>query len=192
MILDTARRLFAEQGYEKTSFRDIADKAQVSESSIFRAFRTKSQLFEEAILDPFDGFVTEFISKWRVEPTSFTNKEVITRFVTELYDLMNANRDLVRSLFSSTYSFSPAGSRGHDSFLSRELDVFAEFVQPQAAHRRVDGSDLWVTIRLVFGQVMSAVLFDAFLFPRDARHPSRERVIAELAALVRQGVERGR
>ncbi|WP_390407494.1 TetR/AcrR family transcriptional regulator [Lacticaseibacillus jixiensis] len=51
-VLNASLALFAEQGYDGTSTADIAQKAGVSEGTIFKRFRTKEGLLS-AILGPF-------------------------------------------------------------------------------------------------------------------------------------------
>lgn len=53
-ILLTARRLFSERGYEKTSLRDIATEARVDTALIRHYFGTKADLFRTTIGWPFD------------------------------------------------------------------------------------------------------------------------------------------
>jgi AcrR family transcriptional regulator len=53
-ILLTARRLFSQRGYDKTSLRDIAADAQVDTALIRHYFGTKSDLFRTAVGWPFD------------------------------------------------------------------------------------------------------------------------------------------
>lgn len=48
-ILSTARRVFAEVGYEKATIRGIAASAEVDKSSVIQYFGTKSNLFREAV-----------------------------------------------------------------------------------------------------------------------------------------------
>lgn len=53
-ILLTARRLFSQRGYDKTSLRDIAAEAQVDTALIRHYFGTKADLFRTTIGWPFD------------------------------------------------------------------------------------------------------------------------------------------
>lgn len=48
-ILETARRVFAEVGYERATIRGIAAAAEVDKSSINKYFGTKQGLFREAV-----------------------------------------------------------------------------------------------------------------------------------------------
>jgi AcrR family transcriptional regulator len=54
-VLAAAKRRFAEQGYEKTTLRDIARDAHVDPSMVLYLFGSKAELFRESlrlILDP--------------------------------------------------------------------------------------------------------------------------------------------
>jgi AcrR family transcriptional regulator len=48
-ILQTARRVFAEVGYERATIRGIAAAAGVDKSSVIQYFGTKEQLFRDAV-----------------------------------------------------------------------------------------------------------------------------------------------
>jgi AcrR family transcriptional regulator len=48
-ILDAARPVFAELGYERATIRGIAAAAEVDKSSVIQYFGTKQQLFREAV-----------------------------------------------------------------------------------------------------------------------------------------------
>jgi AcrR family transcriptional regulator len=62
LLLESARALFAERGYAGTSTREIARAASVTEPMIFRHFGSKAKLFEEAVLAPFNTFVSDYIA----------------------------------------------------------------------------------------------------------------------------------
>lgn len=49
-ILESAKMLFAERGYDGVSIRDIAEKARVSKANVFHHFGNKASLYE-AILE---------------------------------------------------------------------------------------------------------------------------------------------
>jgi AcrR family transcriptional regulator len=54
MLLDTARRMFADAGYDKTSVRDIAAGAGVDPALIRHYFGTKAALFRATMGWPFE------------------------------------------------------------------------------------------------------------------------------------------
>jgi AcrR family transcriptional regulator len=51
-LLDASMRLFAEQGFAKTSTRDIAEAAQVNISAISYYFGDKAGLYRAVFIDP--------------------------------------------------------------------------------------------------------------------------------------------
>ncbi len=54
-ILEAARRLFSEKGYEHTTIRLVAAAAQVDPALPMHYFKTKQQLFLEAMLPDYQG-----------------------------------------------------------------------------------------------------------------------------------------
>ena len=48
-ILEAARRLFLDQGYDGTSMDDVATEAGVSKPTVYRYFADKEQLFTEIV-----------------------------------------------------------------------------------------------------------------------------------------------
>lgn len=50
-ILDSARALFLESGYDRTSLAKVAEGAGVSRATLFKQFPTKAELFEATVLD---------------------------------------------------------------------------------------------------------------------------------------------
>ena len=59
-ILDTALRLFGEQGYEKTSITDIARAIGVAQGLCYRYFPSKETLFDSAVEQYADQLVESF------------------------------------------------------------------------------------------------------------------------------------
>lgn len=63
-ILLAATKLFSEQGYASTSTKKIADVAGVNELTIFRHFKSKSNLLQAVIHHyAFEGYIVDKISK---------------------------------------------------------------------------------------------------------------------------------
>jgi AcrR family transcriptional regulator len=101
-IQSAAVALFAERGYGNATTREIARRAEVAEPVIFRIYPTKQALFDAAVLEPFDEFISEYTARWLAAPTPGGNpEEVLQQFVEDLHDLVRQNRQLVAALASS-------------------------------------------------------------------------------------------
>ncbi|MFI6687809.1 TetR/AcrR family transcriptional regulator [Streptomyces sp. NPDC050485] len=70
-------RLIAEQGYEATTVEQIAETAEVSQSTVFRYFPTKEDI---VLIDEFDPVMME---KLRARPTTEPPLESLRQVITE-------------------------------------------------------------------------------------------------------------
>ena len=103
-IQDVALELFAEQGYEKTSLREIAERLNVTKAALYYHFKTK----EEIIVSLFEDLtkpIEELIEWGRQQPhTLATKQEIVRRYsdaLTEaapLFRFMQENQATVRDL----------------------------------------------------------------------------------------------
>jgi len=55
-ILDTARALFVEKGFEATTMQEIADAAELSKAAIYLYFKDKAELLDEILFAAFNRF----------------------------------------------------------------------------------------------------------------------------------------
>lgn len=103
-IQDVALELFAEQGYEKTSLREIAERLDVTKAALYYHFKTK----EEIIVSLFEDLtkpIEDLIEWGRQQPhTLDTKQEIIRRYSQALTDaaplfrFMQENQATVREL----------------------------------------------------------------------------------------------
>ncbi|WP_338698985.1 helix-turn-helix domain-containing protein [Streptomyces sp. Q6] len=85
-IQDVALELIAEQGYEKTSLREIAERLDVTKAALYYHFKTK----EDIVVSLFDDLMTpiDALIAWAKEqpPTLETKREILTRYSLALAD----------------------------------------------------------------------------------------------------------
>ncbi|MDT0343385.1 TetR/AcrR family transcriptional regulator [Streptomyces litchfieldiae] len=85
-IQDVALELFAEQGYDKTSLREIAERLGVTKAALYYHFRTKEDILiglYEDLTRPMD----ELIAWAREQPATLeTKKEILRRYGDQLRD----------------------------------------------------------------------------------------------------------
>ena len=77
--LDVALELFTEQGYEKTSLREIADRLGIKKASLYYHFPSKEALLA-GIMDNLLAPVDELVAWSQTQPrTAETRQEVVRR-----------------------------------------------------------------------------------------------------------------
>ena len=102
LILAAARDLFSRRGYSDTSTRELADRAEVSETLIFRYFGSKAVLFREALVVPFVEFVDDWAERNRTGKLDHLSDAEFTRgYVTDVYQLFRANRGLLAVVWAA-------------------------------------------------------------------------------------------
>ncbi|MGP4003311.1 TetR/AcrR family transcriptional regulator [Streptomyces sp. 8N706] len=126
-IQDVALELFAEQGYEKTSLREIAEHLDVTKAALYYHFRTKEDIVISLVEDlarPID----ELIAWARRQPRTLESKqELVRRYSAALSDaaplvrFIQENQATVREL-----------SIG-EAFRERMFSMFDLIREPDAA-----------------------------------------------------------
>jgi AcrR family transcriptional regulator len=103
-IQDVALELFAEQGYEKTSLREIAERLDVTKAALYYHFKTK----EDILIGLFQDLqrpIDELIEWAGTQPRTLdTKREILRRYsvaladVAPLFRFMQENQATVREL----------------------------------------------------------------------------------------------
>lgn len=86
-IQQVALELFAEQGYDKTSLREIAERLDVTKAALYYHFRTK----DDILTSLFDDYIAEIdgIIEWaraQGEPTNEIRRSLVRRYAELLGD----------------------------------------------------------------------------------------------------------
>lgn len=103
-IQDVALELFAEQGYEKTSLREIAERLEVTKAALYYHFKTKEEILV-SIFEDLTQPIDDLIEWGRQQPhTLATKQEIVRRYAATLagaaplFRFMHENQATVRDL----------------------------------------------------------------------------------------------
>jgi AcrR family transcriptional regulator len=103
-IQQVALELFAEQGYEKTSLREIAERLDVTKAALYYHFKSKEDIVRSLVEDYF-GQIDALTSWARPQPrTAETRGEILSRYLTivaegeEVFRMLQQNQAAVNSL----------------------------------------------------------------------------------------------
>ncbi|MFR9795239.1 TetR/AcrR family transcriptional regulator [Streptomyces sp. MS06] len=125
-IQDVALELFAEQGYEKTSLREIAERLEVTKAALYYHFKTKEEILV-SIFEDLSRPIEDLIAWGRGQPQTLRTKREILRRYSEalveaapLFRFMQENQATVREL------------RIGEIFKDRMIDMRDILVDPDA------------------------------------------------------------
>jgi AcrR family transcriptional regulator len=103
-IQDVALELFAEQGYEKTSLREIAEHLDVTKAALYYHFKTKEDILT-SIFEDLTRPIDELVEWGKGQPHTLETKQEIVRRYSEtlagaapLFRFMQENQAAVREL----------------------------------------------------------------------------------------------
>jgi AcrR family transcriptional regulator len=116
-ILDASLRLFSERGFARTTVRDIARQAGITDAAIYYHFDSKRELLEALVEER--GFLTSLQNLAQVEP-HLPVAEMLLWMAAGAVNIMDENRDFLRLIIME-------GLGGDDAALeqySRLLDLW--------------------------------------------------------------------
>jgi AcrR family transcriptional regulator len=106
-IQQVALELFAEQGYDKTSLREIAERLDVTKAALYYHFRSKEDIVRSLAEDYF-GQIDALIAWARSQPkTAGTREEILRRYVqivgdgSDVFRMLHHNQAALASLNSA-------------------------------------------------------------------------------------------
>jgi AcrR family transcriptional regulator len=126
LIADTARRLFAQRGFDGVTVADIAREADVAEKTVFNYFPTKEDLFYSRL----EAFEEELLAAIRERQPGDSVLAAFRGFLLKrrgVFDLKEED-EATEQLRSVTLVIT-----GSPALLARERQVFARYAQSLAA-----------------------------------------------------------
>ena len=103
-VQQVALELFAEQGYEKTSLREIAERLGVTKAALYYHFRSKEDIVH-SLTDDYFAEIDALVDWAKDQPaTDQTRREVLDRYVgivvagSEVFRFLEQNRAAVQSM----------------------------------------------------------------------------------------------
>jgi AcrR family transcriptional regulator len=181
-ILDAATELFAKQGFEGTTTRQIAQKAKVNEAIIFRHFPGKEELYWEVIKRKCDaengiGRMREVLASGR------TLQDTFAAIAEDFLRRREADPGLSRLLLFSALESHSLSNRFYQTHIAAYYDMLSEYIRQQIAAGNFRPVDPLLAARGFLGLIVYHSLIQD-LFGRkkyesfDLKHVSR--TLAEL------------
>jgi len=147
-ILDAARKLFAEHGYQGTSIRMVARDCGLTDPAVYYHFRTKAEIYDQLLVPP--PYATP------APPPGRANREVLAAFLEERFSWWAHNADFIRLLMREQLTGRPESIA---YLLTSETQYYDEVREPIAS---VYGSAGETVADLVF-HMLSGFLWDVIL-----------------------------
>jgi AcrR family transcriptional regulator len=164
-IQQVALELFAEQGYERTSLREIAERLAVTKAALYYHFKSKEDIVRSFTEDYF-GRLDALIAWGREQPTGpRTARELLDRYITIVIDSGEVFRFLERN--QATIHGTEDGKHRFTQFRPRLAALMEIITGPGAPPRS----------RIRAGAAIFAVSTSCMFFMRDAPEAELDAVL---------------
>lgn len=106
-ILEVANELFAQQGYDATSLRQIADRVGVTKAALYYHFSSKEELLV-ALLEPLRGILGEMLDRLDAADSVAAWGDVMDWVIDSMlelspfFTLVSSNRNVVEQVLESS------------------------------------------------------------------------------------------
>ena len=176
-LIDTARGLFAERGFDGTSIEEIAARASVSKPVVYEHFGGKEGIYAVVV----DREVRDLLGLMQTALTAGHPRMLLEQAALALLDYIEQSSDGFRILVRD----SPIGSAS-GSFVSIIGDVASRVEHILAAEFIARGYD--ADAAPMYAQMLVGMVGTTGQWWLDARHPSKEEVAAHLVNLAWHGL----
>ena len=160
-IAEAARPLFLEHGLDGTKTRDIAAAAMVTETVLYRHFRSKDEVFEEAVLAPIDRLSGDLLGI-HAQFKHLTAAGQFERSVETHRRLCGAITEITPLLGIALFSSREAGRDFYQTRLAPVFDGLAEAMAAAMPRRATDIVTPTVFVQLLLGLYFGTALEHSF------------------------------
>lgn len=115
-ILDSSLRLFSEKGFARTSVRDIAQSAGITDAAIYYHFASKRDLFEALIEERGFGAALEGLERAEI---TVAPQEAISGIAISALAFIYANRDLMKLLMVEAMAGDAVATEEYQALVDR-------------------------------------------------------------------------
>jgi AcrR family transcriptional regulator len=141
-ILDASLRLFSEKGFARTSVRDIAQAAGITDAAIYYHFESKRELFEALIEERGFTSAVEGLERTDLQQVTVGPAEAIRGIAESALALMYANRDLMKVLLVEAMAGDAVAMEEYRMLVERWERAEARILRHYAARHAIRTDDV--------------------------------------------------
>jgi AcrR family transcriptional regulator len=188
-ILCAARRLFAANGFNGTTTRQIADAARVNEALIFRHFPTKRRLYGAIIQKKIDE---ELATRPPVTDAGAADDDraVFRAIALRLFDSFENDPAFVRLLYFSALEGHALADMFFDSYVHRLNAWVRDYVRRRAAQGEFKNLDPFLVARAFLGMVAHYTLLQELFRLKRQKRFRKETVVDAFVEIFLRGIKR--
>ncbi len=189
-ILDSSLRLFSEKGFSRTSVRDIAQAAGITDAAIYYHFASKRDLFEALIEERGFTAALEGLERTEIAELNVGHEEAISSIAVNALEFMYTNRDFLKVLMVEAMAEDPVATDEYRILVDRWEKALARILRHFAGQGALCTEDVDVLAQQIVVTVIGA-FSDHLMSPQPPAPPEllppdlRRRVDLSMRHIVR-------
>lgn len=184
-ILESARRLFARQGFHGTSIRDVHRDIGVSDGLLYHYFPSKLDMLQAVLAEGFDAINGRRLADI---PDGTPVREALLRTGRELWARWLGNDDLMRILVREHRVLEEAGDYSLPSFFLRSSVGLGEFLERQMLAGEMRSMDPMLAARHFINAMLGLYLCQVMLGGDRVVHRDFEDVLQQTVDMMWVGL----
>ncbi|MEI7831893.1 MAG: helix-turn-helix domain-containing protein [bacterium] len=183
-ILAAAIPVFAANGYERATTREIARAAGVAEGTLYRHFAGKRELLTAVM----QSLVLLPISNILATGATTDDDAIVQALLRDRFEEISRHRDLLKVILAQAFFDSELASHIGEQVFTPVMTIVSEYFNRRIADGVFAPMPPEVPMRAIMGIVFSQMLF-SIMFPQNEQTAAeRELLIHQLSSLILDGV----
>jgi AcrR family transcriptional regulator len=183
-ILDAAQRLFAAQGFDGTTTRDLAAAANVAEGTLFRHFPNKKAILVEVATQGWVEILTDLLT----ELSEMGSYKAVAQVMRRRMWNMRKNADMMKVCFMEAQFHPDLRDRIQSEVIEKMANVAEAFFQEamdKGIYRKMDAK---LVSKVFLGMFAVAGFSDSTIMEPDASPQQLQEMAEGLADIFLNGV----
>ncbi|KKI99150.1 TetR/AcrR family transcriptional regulator [Prochlorothrix hollandica] len=183
-ILEAAQRLFAEQGYDGTTTRDLARSAKVAEGTLFRHFTNKKAILVEVVTQGWVELLTDLLT----ELSEMGSYKAVDQVMRKRMLNFRRSQNLMRVCFMEVQFHEDLRERIQGEVVDKMIDVAEAFFQTAIDRGVYRPLDPKIIARVFLGMFMVAGFSESTILSPEASPQSMKAMAEGIADIFLNGV----
>lgn len=189
LLVRAAAEEFAEKGFAGATVTDIASRAGVAPSVLYRHFSSKAEIFKSAVISPLLAALDEFREVWsaqRVRP--FPAAQLWLVFIDDLYRSFSRHRHGLTAFIGAADQLDPAVISEIQAAMNTLFRELSSIGEEEAQRRNVPVTDVDLMIRLVVTLVAGATTLGPLTLAAPDGGVDEGRLVSGISDMTRFGL----
>ncbi len=184
-IIEAAYNCFSQKGYIATSTKEIANRAGVSEVTLFRHFGTKEGIFE-AVIRSYS--IIPDLKKISIETQKYDLEDILIFVGKRMYYTLLKKEKFIRILFSEINKHPGILSGIYEKFIKDIDELLVSILLKKQHQYPIKDLDMNIAVKSFIGMIFSYFQTNEIFLNRSISDEELDRVLKSFVEIFLEGI----